>query len=194
MGIWVLYAYIYICYWPWLYIGRGYIVLEHSTHLVFSNWIIIFSQKHLPGVLKQKYFFGGEFFSLLNFFFKNVPGVLKRMQIFYFFRRGGGFWGVWGSPRPHPGVARGRKTILLPMTMTCDQLKFWSGPAWRSKVIIRKPWRRKKTKQKKRKKKRKKFWQNHKAFPAGSRECLMMTKSVIRSSWSQVKLCLKSLI
>ena len=32
---------------------------------------------------------------------------------------------------------------LLPMTMTCDRLKFWSGPAWRSKVIIRKPWRRK---------------------------------------------------
>ena len=39
-------------------------------------------------------FFGGSFFSLLNFFF-----------------RGGGFWGVWGAPRPHPGVARGRKTI-----------------------------------------------------------------------------------
>ena len=32
------------------------------------------------------------------------------------------------------------------MTMTCDRLKFWSGPAWRSKVIIRKPWRRKKKK------------------------------------------------
>ena len=29
------------------------------------------------------------------------------------------------------------------MTMTCDRLKFWSGPAWRSKFIIRKPWRRK---------------------------------------------------
>ena len=28
-----------------------------------------------------------------------------------FFRGGGGFWGVWGAPRPHPGVARGRKTI-----------------------------------------------------------------------------------
>ena len=32
---------------------------------------------------------------------------------------------------------------LLPMTMTCDRLKLWNGPAWRSKVIIRKPWRRK---------------------------------------------------
>ena len=40
-----------------------------------------------------------------EFFFKNVPGVLKRMQTW------GGFWGVWGAPRPHPGVARGRKTI-----------------------------------------------------------------------------------
>ena len=29
------------------------------------------------------------------------------------------------------------------MTMTCDRLKFWSGPAWRSKFNIRKPWRRK---------------------------------------------------
>ena len=24
---------------------------------------------------------------------------------------GGGFWGVCGAPRPHPGVVRGRKTI-----------------------------------------------------------------------------------
>ena len=23
--------------WPWLYIGRGYIVLEHSTHLVWTR-------------------------------------------------------------------------------------------------------------------------------------------------------------
>ena len=28
-----------------------------------------------------------------------------------FFSGGGGFWGVWGAPRPHPGVARGQKTI-----------------------------------------------------------------------------------
>ena len=28
-----------------------------------------------------------------------------------FFGGGGGFWGVWGALRPHPGVARGRKTI-----------------------------------------------------------------------------------
>ena len=50
-----------------------------------------------------------SFFSLLIFFFKNVPGLLKRMH--NFFCSGGGFWGVWGAPRPHPGVARGRKTI-----------------------------------------------------------------------------------
>ena len=30
----VVCIYIYICYWPWLYIGHGFIVLEHSTHLV----------------------------------------------------------------------------------------------------------------------------------------------------------------
>ena len=29
---------IYACgCWPWLYIGRGYIVLEHSTHLVWTR-------------------------------------------------------------------------------------------------------------------------------------------------------------
>ena len=26
-----------LCYWPWLYIGHGYIVLEHSTHLVWTR-------------------------------------------------------------------------------------------------------------------------------------------------------------
>ena len=63
---------------------------------VFSNWNFFFLQKHRPGVLKRKKNFGrgGTFFSLL------------------FFRGGGGrFWGVWGAPRPHPGVARGRKSI-----------------------------------------------------------------------------------
>ena len=74
---------------------------------------------HLPGVLKHtqknKKLGGGggrkisKFFFTTNFFFKNVPEVLKRMQ--FFFSEGGGFWGVWGAPRPHPGVARGRKTI-----------------------------------------------------------------------------------
>ena len=29
----------------------------------------------------------------------------------FFFWGGGRFWGVWGAPRPQPGVARGRKTI-----------------------------------------------------------------------------------
>ena len=33
----------------------------------------------------------------------SCDGAVVRMQ--------GGFWGVWGAPRPHPGVARGRKTI-----------------------------------------------------------------------------------
>ena len=54
---------------------------------------------------------GGGVFFHTNFFFKNVPGVLKRMQKIIYFSGGGGFWGAWGAPRPHPGVARGRKTI-----------------------------------------------------------------------------------
>ena len=61
---------------------------------------------------KKKKIWGGggrkisDFFSPTKFFFfLNVPGVLKRIS------GGGGFWGVWGAPRPHPGVARGRKKI-----------------------------------------------------------------------------------
>ena len=55
---------------------------------------------------------------------RNVPGVLKRKKsvffpYYFFFQKcswgsethfgGGGC--VWGAPRPHPGVVRGRKTI-----------------------------------------------------------------------------------
>ena len=53
--------------------------------------------------------------------------------------------GCLGRPTPPPGGRAGSENdTLLPMTMTCDWLKFWNGPAWRSKIIIRKPWRRKK--------------------------------------------------
>ena len=62
------------------------------------------------------------------------------------------FLGCLGRPTPPPGGRAGSENdTLLPMTMTCDRFKFWSGPAWRSKVIIRKPWRRKKKKKKKKK-------------------------------------------
>ena len=57
---------------------------------------------------------------------------------------GGRILGCLGRPTPPPGARAGSENdTLLPMTMTCDRFKFWSGPAWRSKVIIRKPWRRK---------------------------------------------------
>ena len=115
-----------------------------------------FSLRNVPGVLKRKkkqkkILF---FFPLLNFFFKNVPGVLKRMQTGG--GGGGGILGCLGRPTPPPGGRAGSENdTLLPMTMTCDRLKFWSGPAWRSKVIIRKPWRRKNKKKKKKRKKKK---------------------------------------
>ena len=68
-----------------------------------------------------------------------------------FFLGGGDFW-VFGAPHaPTGGRAGSENNTLLPMPMTCDQLKFWSGPAWRSKVFIRKPWRRKKKKKRKKK-------------------------------------------
>ena len=113
---------------------------------VFSKWHIFSPQKHLPGVLKRnkwKLFVGAgggglKCFPYWIILFKNVPGVLKRMPIFFL---GGGadFGGVWGAPRPHPGVARGRKTIhffLWPWHVTGLN----SGvvrPAWRWKVKIK---------------------------------------------------------
>ena len=113
----------------------------------------IFSLRNVPGVLKRQ---KKKKISLLNIFFKNVPGVLKRMQTTIFFFGGGGILGCLGRPTPPPGGRAGSENnTLLPMTMTCDRLKFWSGPAWRSKVIIRKPWRRKKKKKMKKKKKKK---------------------------------------
>ena len=110
---------IYICYWRWLYIGRGFIVLEHSTHLVWTRRsshdaadVIVLWITYSVNIDRQAgpCIQGGWKFLVTEIFFKNVPGLLKRMHNF-FFRGGGGFWGVWGAPRPHPGVARGRKTI-----------------------------------------------------------------------------------
>ena len=113
------------------------------------------------------------FFFPTNFFFsKMFLGFWNACKQKFIFRGGGGILGCLGRPTPPSGGRAGSENnTLLPMTMICDRLKFWSGPAWRSKVIIRKPWRRKN--KKKKKKKKKKFWQNHKAFPAGSRECLI---------------------
>ena len=61
-----------------------------------------FSLRNVPGVLKRK---KKKFFFPTNFFFQKC--FFSKMFLF----GGGGFWGVWGAPRPHPGVARGRKTI-----------------------------------------------------------------------------------
>ena len=55
------------------------------------------------------------------------------------------------TQKKNGGRAGSENDTHLPMTMTCDRLKFWSGPAWRSKVIIRKPWRRMNKKKKKKK-------------------------------------------
>ena len=93
------------------------------------------------------------FFSLLKFFcFKCSWGSETHANKNLFFGGEGGDFGVFGAPHAPPGGRAGSENnTLLPMAMTCDRLKFWSGPAWRSKVIIRKPWRRKKKKKKKKK-------------------------------------------
>ena len=88
-----------------------------------------------------------EFLTEKQFFAKKCSWVLKRKKKQKKHFGGGGILGCLGRPTPPPGGRAGSENnTLLPMTMTCDQLKFWSGPAWRSKVIIRKPWRRKKKK------------------------------------------------
>ena len=126
-------------------------VLVVVVHISHSNcWSTYYCTRIEVSVLRAGRGHGVEFLSSWYFFLGVILGCL-------------------GRPTPPPGGHAGSgNDTLLPMTMTCDRLKFWSGPAWLSKVIIRKPWRRKN------KKKRKKIiWQNHKAFPAGSRECLI---------------------
>ena len=55
------------------------------------------------------FFWGGakSFFSLLKFLFKNVPGVLKRMQTKIYFSGGGGDFGVFGAPHAPTRGSRG---------------------------------------------------------------------------------------
>ena len=94
-----------------------------------------------------------EFCFFAKFFFQKCSWGSETHANKKLFFGGGGILGCLGRPTPPPGGRAGSENnTLLPMTMICDRLKFWSGPAWRSKVIIRKPWRRKKKKIKKNKK------------------------------------------
>ena len=69
----------------------------------------MFLLRNVPGVLKRPK--NKKYMKNFRFFFQKVPGVLKRMQTKIYFSGGGGDFGVLGAPRPHPGIARGRKTI-----------------------------------------------------------------------------------
>ena len=85
---------------------------------------------------------GGEvdFLTEKKFPLRNVPGVLKRQKKKCSWGSethakkknfgGGGILGCLGRPTPPPGGRAGSENdTLLPMTMICDRLKFWSGPA-----------------------------------------------------------------
>ena len=74
---------------------------------------------------------------VIKFRKKSVPGVLKRKPK----NGGGGRRNFFPHKLFFQKCSWGSDT-LLPMTMTRDRPKFWNL-AWRSKVIIRKPWRRK---------------------------------------------------
>ena len=86
-------------------------VLVVVVHISHSNcWITYYCTRIEVSVLRAGRgvgVWGGGWKFLVTefvFFAKKCPGVLK-------LRTGGGFWGVWGALRPHPGVARSRKTI-----------------------------------------------------------------------------------
>ena len=137
---------------------------------------------NVPGVLKRQknIFFGGgggggrknsEFFFPTKFFFsKMFLGFWNACKQKFIFRGGGwgGFWGVWG----HPGDARVGKQY----TSSYDH------DMWPVKILERSGLAVKsyhpetlaaEEEKKEKKKEKKKFWQTHKAFPAGSRECLI---------------------
>ena len=51
------------------------------------------------------------FFFPTKFFFQKCSWGSETHANKNLFFGGGGILGFWGAPRPHPGVARGRKTI-----------------------------------------------------------------------------------
>ena len=95
--------------------------------------------------------------------------------------------GCLGRPTPPPGGHAGSENdTLLPMTMTCDRLKFWSGPAWRSKVIIRKPWR---WKNKKNNKIKKTIRHSRRGMPSNRLEVSLYTKPIDTHNYLNYQSC-----
>ena len=73
-----------------------------------------------------------KFFSLLFFVFQKCSwGSETHTHNFVFVWGGGEILGCLVRPTPPSGGRAGSENdTLLPMTMTCDRLKFWNGPAW----------------------------------------------------------------
>ena len=75
-----------------------------------------FAKKCSWGLKTQKNAKKRVFFPTKFCFSKMFLGFWNACKQKFIFRGGGGgFWGVWGAPRPHPGVARGQKTIHCPV-------------------------------------------------------------------------------
>ena len=105
----------------------------------FINWKNNFCKKNVPGVLKRKSF------CPLQFFFQKCSwGSESQTHICFL---GGGDFGVFGAPHT---PTRGSRGVGKQYTSSYDHDP-WPAkiPAWRSKVIIRKPLRRKNKKQEK---------------------------------------------
>ena len=89
-------------------------VLVVVVHISYSNcWITYYCTRIEVSVLKAGWGWGPGWKFLVTE--KKIAKIFswglktqKKMKFFSLLNLGGG---VWGAPRPHPGVARGRKTI-----------------------------------------------------------------------------------
>ena len=111
---------------------------------------------------------GVEFLTGNVFFAKKCWWGLKTQN-----KKGGGDFGVFGAPH---APTRGLRGVGKRYTTSYDHDMWPVKILERSGLAVKSyhPETLEAEEEKKKKNKNKKFWQNHKAFPAGSQECLIM--------------------